>query len=544
MNAPMSALARLALYAAVTFLAPLARSQGVLEVDVVDSRKQPLPCRAWVSTGGMQHFEPVSPATPYHRDRSFSCDGSFTMRLPTGPASIHVEKGKEWLPVNQPVSILTGQTNRISIVLRRWVDMPREDWFSSDLHVHFGHDQPVVLRQLALADDVHVVPAFSAWLRGTETAWPEAWPKWETGPVIKVDSTHIITRNNMEIERIGRMSGPGGSVGATFLYNLDRPIYTDHFDRFFPTDATLALTARGLSRKAVVDTDKPSWAETTVGAALGVYDTAQVCHNHYHRDKTLAGGWGMIGLLAPDEKPLTEPDELFRRTNKQYYRWLNCSIRMGVSGGSAMGVMSVPLGYNRTYAKVSGWFTASKYWAAVKAGKTFATSGPMIDMTLDRKGVGETIKIRSRDNRRLTLQMHLRSAQQLASLELVHNGGVIYGEPLSAKKADPTFEVKKAVAVVPTRSGWYCARAIFRAPDGRLRQAHTSPIYVIVDGKPIAAKADAEYNVRWIDKLIEVAKHPDRFASDEDRDQVLAIYGTARDYYLEIAQLATRHWGD
>jgi hypothetical protein len=52
----------------------------------------------------------------------------------------------------------------------------------------------------------------------------------------------------------------------------------------------------------VIDT----WAETPVGAALGVYDVAQICHNHYHRSATLHGGWGMIGPLAPDEKDLAE----------------------------------------------------------------------------------------------------------------------------------------------------------------------------------------------------------------------------------------------
>ena len=35
-----------------------------------------------------------------------------------------------------------------------------------------------------------------------------------------------------------------------------------------------------------------------------------------------------------------------------YYRWLNCGFRIGVTGGSAMGVMPLPAGYSRTYAKL------------------------------------------------------------------------------------------------------------------------------------------------------------------------------------------------
>ncbi|MFT4689941.1 MAG: hypothetical protein ACKVHO_09160 [Verrucomicrobiia bacterium] len=47
----------------------------------------------------------------------------------------------------------------------------------------------------------------------------------------------------------------------------------DRFDARFPTDASLAEDVRKRSPNAVIATDKPSWGETTVGAALGVYDT-------------------------------------------------------------------------------------------------------------------------------------------------------------------------------------------------------------------------------------------------------------------------------
>ena len=36
---------------------------------------------------------------------------------------------------------------------------------------------------------------------------------------------------------------------------------------------------------------------------------------------------------------------------------------------SAMGVMPVPLGFSRTYARVEGAFTPENFWAAVKAGR-------------------------------------------------------------------------------------------------------------------------------------------------------------------------------
>jgi len=54
-------------------------------------------------------------------------------------------------------------------------------YYSADLHVHFGYDRLAVLEQLSLADDVHIVPAFTFWLRGTEPEWKAEWPAWRAG---------------------------------------------------------------------------------------------------------------------------------------------------------------------------------------------------------------------------------------------------------------------------------------------------------------------------------------------------------------------------
>jgi len=66
-------------------------------------------------------------------------------------------------------------------------------------------------------------------------------------------------------------------------------------------------------------------------------------------------------------------DGLFHRTNSLYYRLLNCGFRLGVSGGSAIGVKAMPTGFNRAYAKIDGPLTAEKMWTAIKSGRSFAT---------------------------------------------------------------------------------------------------------------------------------------------------------------------------
>jgi hypothetical protein len=520
---------------------------GIVRVRIVGPNGEATPARAWVDdASGNRLFQPREPSTctPYPRDRSFSCDGWFELAAPAGRVVVHVEKGKEYTPVDRTVELRSGGVTDVSIRLDRWVDMPARGYYSADLHVHFGHDNPVVLRQLSLADDVHVVPAFTYWLRGREQEWRRDWPAWEEGDSIRVDSTHFVTRSNLEIERISPQAAPSTTVGASFLFNLRKPVWAERFDERFPTDTSLCLAAKKVSPDCVIDTDKPSWAETPIGAALGVYDVAQVCHNHYHRSVTQRGGWGMIETLAADEKDMAEPDELFRRTNTHYYHWLNCGIRMGVSGGSAMGVKAVPLGYSRTYAKVDGALTPEKFWRAVKAGNTFATSGPMLTMSVDAREPGAAVRRSSTDRSPLRIESHLQSIDAVQTVELVENGGIVRREQVDASTGGVAVDRRFAWEIVPERSGWYAVRALYLSPDRRLRQAHTSPVYVSIDDRPIAFRRSAEYMIRWVDRLIEVAGMPDRYHRESDRSEVLAQYWQARRFYEAVARAAHDHWRD
>ena len=520
---------------------------GLITIRILDEHGEATPARAWVDAQGERLYEPTSPdsATPYPRDRSFSFDGSFTMEVPAGEVLVHVEKGKEYRSVDLPVKVFEGQATDQSIQLERWVDMPAEGWFSADLHVHLGQDDVRVLRQLALADDVHLIPAFSYWLRGREETWNEDWPDGSYTRPIQIDDHHFITRNNIEIERISRDSVPGGMFGATFLYNLNRPVTASLYGEHFPTDASLCLVAKTHSPGLVLDSDKPSWAETVIGVALGAMDTIQLCHNHYHRDSTIAGGWGMIGPLEAGESNSDTGDGLFHRTNSLYYRFLNCGFRLGVSGGSAIGVMPVATGQHRVYAKIEGPMSTDKYWEALKAGRSFATSGPMLELTAEGATLGDTLEVDSANPPTIAVSSTVRAIEPLEALQIIHNGVVVSSVDLRRKQGDSKLTETLTHELVSKRSGWITARALFRASDGLLRQAHTSPIYLSVDGKPTASARDAKYMLRWIDILETLAReNPDRYPSSMEQAAVLADYQRARSKYLEIVVTAVRNWGD
>jgi len=521
----------------------------------------PLPCRAWVTAGGKRLFQPESEScTPYMKDGSFSCDGRFVMKVPCGEAVpalrsnqgrdalatkavIHVERGKEYWPVDKEIVVKKGQTSKVEIMLKRWVHMSKEGWYSGDIHCHFGLNDFRVLKQLALADDVNFEPILTLWNHQSPMPASGVWPDWSGGSSVYADATHLVTLRNQEIERIG--GNAFESVGALLMMGLDRPVKMPPRGSRYPCDVVLARTAKETSPHCIIDTDKPIWGENVVGVALGLFDSVQVCHNHFHRQTTLQDGrlgWGMADVENGHDEPNT--DELFHRTNSTYYRFLNCGFRLAATGGSAMGVMAVPLGYGRTYAKLEGPLSEASYLDAIRAGRTFATNGPMLVLTANGLDSGEVIEYPIDNDDPIWIRAELRSIERINSLELLYNGEVIKKIDLEDEEPSPILRESAAMGYKPLRSGWVAARATFRSPDGHLRQAHTSPVYVTVDGKPAASKTDAEYMIRWIDRLLEVSNKPGRYKSDDQRTETQAIFKEARQVYENIARKAAKVWGD
>ena len=203
-----------------------------------------------------------------------------------------------------------------------------------------------------------------------------------------------------------------------------------------------------------------------------------------------------------------------------------------------MGVMRAPLGYSRTYAKLDGPLTEANYLEAIRAGRTFATSGPMLILTANRLDSGATIQYSTSDNEPIHLKAELQSIQPLDSLELIHDGKIAKKIDLKGRPWRPLLKQSIELSLKPQRSGWVAARAIFTAPDGCLRQAHTSPVYIIVNNKPIASKEDAEYMIRWIERIMEVSKRPGRYASTIEQQQTQAVFQQARQIYEDIAKTA------
>jgi hypothetical protein len=189
------------------------------------------------------------------------------------------------------------------------------------------------------------------------------------------------------------------------------------------------------------------------------------------------------------------------------------------------------VGLNRVFVKAGPTLDHERFLAALKAGRTFATNGPLLGFSLQGKEPGDEIRLSAPGT--LDAAVSLRSIVAVDKLEVVANGEVVASVPLSAGRTSATQTLKIKVE----RSGWYTLRASAessRAPVLDIYPfATTSPIYVTVGDRPVRNPADARYFTAWIDRLLTAAGAHTGWNSAEERDEVRARLQKARQAFVE-----------
>ena len=79
-------------------------------------------------------------------------------------------------------------------------------------------------------------------------------------------------------------------------------------------------------------------------------------------------------------------------------------------------------------------------WTAIKAGRTVATSGPLLLFTANGKTAGETIAINSDQPQTVAISTFVRSLEYLEAIDVVHNGRVVASGTLQEALSDPIVE--------------------------------------------------------------------------------------------------------
>ena len=234
-----------------------------------------------------------------------------------------------------------------------------------------------------------------------------------------------------------------------------------------------------------------------------------------------------------------------------YYDFLNLGCKLTASAGS-----DVPwggtIGEVRAYAFLGKKsFTADAWFDAFRRGRTFTTSGPMLEFSVDQALPGDELKITS--DRQLRIRARAWGDPKHMSpvkLEIMRHGNIIR----SAESQDPKRPEVQLDFTVPAGHGcWIAARA--RAGDGT--SAHTTPVYVVREGfrfwkleglDELIAKRLA--SLLEIEQLVTEARHPQKeveFRGIVDQKQLVNQGGAllervtqARKLYEELRETARK----
>jgi hypothetical protein len=490
-------------------LALLTGSLSAQELKVrVSSGGAPAVARVYITgADGKAYRIPGAPGYSRRTEVHSLVNAEAALRLPPGRYTVRAEKGCEFGAIERSVELLPGAASKVELEVPRFHDMNRRGWYSGDMHIH---RDPGEMELILRAEELNVAPVITRHVGGPRTTVP-AVPRI---PSLRVGPAQVASFDNQEVERLRT------GYGAVLLLNTPRPV-PDRLHDLFPLDVEFCKQAK--AQGGFVDAEKPIWKNVPVNVALGAIDAIGVVNNHFHpRDVLLdAESWGSMERVDPAYKTKAG---FAQWMIDLYYSFLNCGFRLPVSAGSASGVMPSWPGYERVYVYLGAEFDYSAWFAALKAGRSFATNGPLLEVSVEGKPPGAEFDwTKARSTR---IEIDARTQGLLERVEVVFNGQVI--RTFRPDRGD----LRTTVSLSIPGPGWLAVRC-FEPVASSVRYAHTSPFYFTDKGKLPVGRADAE---RWAEFLNRLAKslQPADFPSPEAFHETQATIGKAESIYREL----------
>lgn len=500
---------------------------GTLRLSVTDAGGAPTPARVSVLAGDGRSYAPAD--AWHHADDAFDrgerrfeygyfhTKGSSTLLVPAGTYRVEVSRGPEYRVVTRSVEVGEGSNPPVRVSLGVLDDLEARGWYSGDLHVHMNYggayrNDPARLALQARAEDLHVVENLIVNKEGRvpDVAWFRPGPDPASRP-----GTLIMHGEEYHTSFWGHV----GLLGLK--EHLLLPGYTAYANTgvasLQPTNARVLDLAR---------------AQGAVTGYVHPYDAYPDPH-----DTTRALTHALPVDLALGKVDYYEAvgfvDDLMA-TADVWYRLLNCGFRLAAGGGTdAMANFASlrgPVGMNRVYVRSGAPLEPRRWLSALKAGRSFATNGPLLGMTVEGTGLGGEVSLPAAGGE-VAVSVRLRSNVPVDHLELVLKGRVVRQIPVDQDRRSATATVRVSV----DRSGWLLLRA--RGDKAAyptldiFPYATTSPIYLTVGGKPARSPEDARYFMAWIDRMRAAVEAHQDWNTPGERRETLDMLARARAEY-------------
>ncbi len=404
-------------------------------------------------------------------------DGTFQVELPVGEVYVELFKGFEHRPLRRQLRIAPGQRS-LKLAVDRPLDWRSRGWVTADTHVHFISPETAWLQ--GQAEGLNLINLLAS-------QWGDLYTNVGdlSGALSgvsrrgSVDETLIWVGTENRQHLLGHMSLLGIKGEPVFPMTTAGPDESYLGDPVWTTLAEWADEARRKDGVVVIPHFPSPYCEVAADIVLGKIDAVEIN----------MAQWAV--------------------QLREWYRYLNCGYRVAAVGGTDKMSAGMPVGAIRTYALLDAGvpFSFEAWSAAVRAGRTFTTTGPLVDLHVEGHRPGDELALPAGGGR-LHVEAIAESVVPFHALEVVVNGEVV-----AAREAEQgMYRAAIDEPVTIPGSAWIAARCISRmnrwVGSPRLVAAHTSPVYVIAGGEELFSPSDATYmltllegGLTWLDTL-------------------------------------------
>jgi TolB protein len=460
-----------------------------------------MPVRVYVDAADGRSY---SPDGAFHRammvtDRHyFHTGGEADLTLPLGNATFTIIRGLEYKPKVVTTDVSASGPNPVAVTLDRLVDMPARGWYSGDGHVHdlhqgFGLTHEAFFLQL-VAEDLHMTNAL---IHMDGTRLMGRWSDLTGKPHPLSTSTHVL-------QYAQEFRGGLGHIGMIGTSEFILPFVGGQGGTAYAQpalDNPYIEGARAQGGLAGFMHPYQSAPRTPAAAAstLTAMDVALGLGDYYD-----------VGALWSDELG----------SASFYYRLLNAGFRIPATGGTDQFsdvFRDPPAGSDRTYARVEGPLTMQSWMEAIRRGRTFMTTGPLLFFTVDGHEIGDEISLPVGAPAALPVKAEAISITPIDSLQILVNGVVVQ----NVRKSGDDFRIVFDGSIPVPEGGWIAARVLgphskFIGDDYAFAQS--SPVYVVRGGRRYVNAADVQFLSQTIDAIWSRVERS-RWRSDAEREQ-------------------------
>lgn len=399
---------------------------------------------------------------PYTKSTQFYSDGTSSVPLPTGRATIRVFKGPEYKVPVVTVDIQAAETVQHTVTLTRWANRPQDGWYSADDHLHIPRPVPELnpaISKMMQAEDIHVANLLQM---GKVKNFTIA-PQHAHGPDSHYQEGQYILAAGQENPRT-HFLGHTITLGAqTALHKPEEYLIY----RLIWEEAVKQGGINGFAHAYF-----PEQAFIPIGPHNGA--AVVLPHNLLH----------FMEVLQFDRSDYTT-----------WYEILTLGFRVAPTAGTdyPCGGQTIP-GHERFYTKVEGSLSYANWLEGVRKGRTFVTTGPLVEFRINDQDIGSEIVLEEAGTVQVTGRVVFDPEQDdVSALELIHNGHVV--DRFSRVKGADHIAFSLSQPVKET--SWFAVRSygarltensdasplIFSSLKPR-SNLHSAPIYVTLKNRP------------------------------------------------------------